>query len=278
MIVEEEKRITPDYIDQLTDRRVTKDYKDEWHPILKYRKEDGEAVSLAAKTELVVVAGDKKSRKSMLLSSILASRFQEVDRKKALGFELELEHEPILYFDTEMPMGRIVRNRKKYLSIIGLEEDVNFHQYSLRGFSPNTMIHQIQGMIEKMVREGNPPGLLIIDQVADLLTGRDENDKQGASDLIDYLNDWIGLCGCMIIVTIHLNRGGFNTNGKVGSLIDQKADCGFRLNLVDKTWETELTQSLSREKRMPDIVFTHDSWGLPLLIEEKMELNNKKYF
>lgn len=288
-MIEEGKILTPDYMEQLKDRLVTKDYKEEWIPILRYRKEDGDSVPLVAKKELLVIAGEKKARKSLLISSICASRFVESQRKRVLGFELEMD-QPILYFDTEMSMARIAKNRKKYLKVAGFDwdkDDPNFIQYSLKGYSPHTMVQMIRSTIEKMVRDDNPPGVVIIDQIADLLPGRDENDKLAASDIIDHINDWVDLSGALVIASIHLNRANGLSNGKMGSLIDQKADCQLKLTLVDKTWETELSQPLAREERMPDLIFSQETeidrggyhhYGLPILIDEKINLNNKKYF
>ena len=235
-MIEEGKILTPDYMEQLKDRLVTKDYKEEWIPILRYRKEDGDSVPLVAKKELLVIAGEKKARKSLLISSICASRFVESQRKRVLGFELEMD-QPILYFDTEMSMARIAKNRKKYLKVAGFDWD--------------------------------------------------KDDKLAASDIIDHINDWVDLSGALVIASIHLNRANGLSNGKMGSLIDQKADCQLKLTLVDKTWETELSQPLAREERMPDLIFSQETeidrggyhhYGLPILIDEKINLNNKKYF
>jgi len=266
------KRMIPDYLKSIESRRILNDghEADDWEPCFWYVSSiTGERTPLAGKTELVVVTGEKKARKSLLLSVFASSRYEHVDADHTLGYELQTEG-PILYFDTEQPRRRVKRNRQRYHQVIGFgdkKDDQTLIQYSLRGRSPHEMREIIGYTIDELIRVGNPPGVIMLDQVADLVTSRDENDKAGAVEVMDYLNSWIDKTGALMMVTIHTNRQGLQTNGRVGSFLDQKTDCTFRLNM-DENWITEITHLYSREKRMPAIRFGQNFDGLPHFVSE----------
>lgn len=274
----EPKRLKPEITENIESRRIINDGKvdEEIPPCLFYCKENNERVPVAAKGELLIIAGDKKARKSLMLTAIILSRFPDVDKVKTLRFELDMQG-PILYFDTEQPKRRIKINRERYHQMAGIiGDDPDFIQYSLKGMSPHAMVEVISHVIEEMIKDGKIPEMIVIDQIADLLQSRDENNKESASDVVDWLNMWTHSTGALMCVTIHTNRAGLQTNGKLGSLLDQKADCEFILNLNKENWVTELSHPLSREKRMPGIKFTHDFNGHIRFISENAE--SKTYF
>lgn len=272
---ENPKVLIPEHIKNLDKRRILNDGKgDQWEPILFYRKENDERIALAAATELVVVAGEKKARKSLLLSSIAAARYcEDIPADLCLRFELNLEDRPVLWIDTEQPRGRVMRNRTRYHKVIGNEEDPTLYQYALRGMSPHQMKDSITHIAQDLISAGKPPGLIIIDQIADLSSSRDENDKTGAVEVVDFLNMLTDMTNALMAVSIHTNRMGTHTNGKIGSFLDQKTDCTFMLS-VDDNWITTLIHKFSRENRMPGIKFTHDFDGLPKFISE----DSKSFF
>lgn len=274
----EPKKLKTDVTEHISERRIINDGKidQEAPPCLFYIKEDEKRVPIAAKGDLVVIAGDKKSRKSLMATAIILSRFEDVDRLKTLRFELDIQG-LILYFDTEQPKRRVKINRMIYHEMAGIKgDDPHFIQYSLKGMSPHAMIEVISYVIENLIKEGNPPEMIVIDQIADLLQSRDENNKESASDVLDWLNTWVLTTGALMCVVIHTNRAGLQTNGKLGSLLDQKCDCEFILTLNKENWITELSHPLSREKRMPGIKFTHDQDGHIRFISENAEI--KTYF
>lgn len=276
------KELKPNYLEpeNIARRRIFNDGIEEEgsKPCFFYRREDGERISIAAKTELVGIAGDKKSRKSLLGTAFILSRFEHIQREKVLGFELDLPDATILAFDTEQPRRRVKESRIRYHEIAELKsDDERYVQYSLKGMSPHAMIEVISSIIDEMVKAGNSPDIVFIDQIADLLTSRDENDKVGASNVIDWLDAWGGATGALMIVSMHNNRTGGNTNGKMGSLLDQKVDSLFRLNYDYETRITSLTHPFARDKPMPGIKFTQDLiTGHPKLISEDNQI--KKYF
>lgn len=267
--------LVPDYIASLEQCRVVNDgnISDDWSPCFWYAKLNGDRVPLVGKEELLVVSGEEKARKSLLLSMFTASRYEDVDRSRTCGFELLME-QPILYFDTEQPKRRVKKNRMRYQSLIGkpLEDDGSFIQYSLRGKTPHVMKECITHVIREMMEAGTPPGIIVIDQIMDLSDSRDENDMPSSVALMDTINAWGDMTGALMALAIHTNRGGERTRGKLGSLLDKKTDCTFRLNMETDTWITTVTHSYSRESRMPSITFNQDyGTGFPRFLNEKSE-------
>lgn len=266
---ENPKLLVPDHLKNLDRRRIFNDGKgDDWKPILFYIKEDGERVPLVAKEELMVVAGEKKARKSLLLSAIAASRFEFPDPNSCLRFELFLSGQSVLWFDTEQPRGRVKSNRWRYQKLIGKQEDPELYHYALRGLSPHQMKDAILHVAQTAMTTDRPPGLIMIDQIVDLSTSRDENDKVASVEVVDFLTLLSDLTGALMLISIHSNRLGTHTNGKIGSFLDQKTDCTFMLKLNEHD-DTELVHMYSREKKMPGIVYTHGEYALPKFISEK---------
>lgn len=269
---ENPKLLVPEHLKNIESCRIVNDGNpdDEWTPCLWYAKLNGDRVPLVGKTELMVVSGEEKARKSLFLNIIIASRFGYVGRNRTCGFELLME-EPILYFDTEQPRRRVKKNRIRYQNIIEhpLDDDNTFIQYSLRGKTPHVMKECITHVIEDMVAKSNPPGVIIIDQIMDLSDSRDENDMPTSVALMDMINLWSDMTGALMVVAIHTNRGGERTRGKLGSLLDKKTDCSFLLNMDKETWVTTLTHTFSREGRMPPITFDQDYSGLPNFLDER---------
>lgn len=266
------KQLVPDWLKNLESCRIKNDGNpdDDWSPCLWYNRLNGERVPLVGKTELLVISGEEKARKSLLLSMFTASRFGFVGRSLTCGFELSME-EPVLYFDTEQPRRRVKKNRMRYQNLIGDPhgDDESFIQYSLRGKTPHVMKECITHVIKEMVEKGTPPGVIVIDQIMDLSDTRDENDMKASSELIDMVNLWSDMTGALMALAIHTNRGGERTRGKLGSLLDKKTDCSFLLNMDKETWTTTLTHSFSRESRMPQITFDQSYEGLPRFLDER---------
>lgn len=263
------KILVPDHLKNLDKRRIFNDGKgNEWKPVLFYIKEDGERVPLAAKEELVVIAGEKKARKSLLLSAIAASRYELSDPADCLRFELYNTGQSVLWFDTEQPRGRVQSNRWRYQKLIGKDEDETLYHYALRGMSPHQMKDAILHVAQTAMTTDRPPGLIMIDQIVDLSSSRDENLKSDAVEAVDFLTMLSDITGALMLISIHTNRSGLQTNGKIGSFLDQKTDCTFLLNLNENE-ETELSHKFSREKKMPGIIYTHGDYSLPKFISEK---------
>lgn len=256
-------------ISDIDKRRVIYDglEEDDWKPCLWYVTEAGERIPLAAQGDLLVIAGDKKARKSLLIHVFALSRFPGISRSRSFGFELDIQDRPIMYFDTEQPRRRVKRNRNRYHQAAGLrKDDADFIHYSLKGMSAPNMAEFITRAIDEQMKV-TPPGMVVIDQVADLVTSRDENDAPAASRVIDLLNIWTEKTDALFCVSIHTNRGGENTTGRMGSLVDKKTDCTLRLN-IDDNWITTAKHVFSREDRMPEIRFNHTYNGFPQYIEE----------
>ncbi len=229
----------------------------------RFHTDDGEIIPLARKKEMVILTGKEKSRKTTLLQSINLSAYIQ-EKPITFGFELDLDG-PILHFDTEQSLALCNYNRSKfhYLSKKS-ENDEWYRTFSLKQMSSHNMFDFITHVIDEVSNEvGFPPGLIAIDQLADLMPGRDVNSPEGVDNIINHLNIWAQLTEALMLNVIHTNRAGMETNGLLGSMLDKKTDCTFHCAHDTDSNITTVTHKHSRGKRIPKFTFRHDEYGNP---------------
>jgi hypothetical protein len=265
--------LKPDYLANWRDREVVYDptdtHDDDSDVVLWYRLADGSRMPLAARSELMVITGPQKSRKSLLQSCILMSQFSQ-DKEKTLNFELNLGGSPILHFDTEQAKRRSKKNMRRFHEVCKLEEHAPGYRFlNIKPFS----VAQRMGFInDQMMRFqddfGKSPGLLIIDQVADLCSNRDTNDIDSASSIIDHVDMWNEMAKGRMLTSfiIHTNRGRMNTDGKLGVMLDKKNDCQFHIDIEFDSWISTVTHKEARDERIPKFTFRQDYEGHPRLL------------
>ena len=238
--------------------------------VLWYELDNGKRIPIAARSELLVITGKEKSRKS-LLSQCFAMANAGVDRIKSLGFRMDLQGDIILQFDTEQPKRRARLNRTRYHTIAGLaSDDESFKSFNIKKMSFRRKLEFIPHVIQKVQDDtGKNIGMLIIDQIADLMPGRDVNDSASASQIVDDMDLWDTLMGqrALIVPLIHTNRGGLNTNGVLGSLLDKKCDVQYLTEFDLDTQATRVIHKESRDVRMPNFTFRQDYDGAPRLMK-----------
>lgn len=232
---------------------------------------DSEPVSMLRNGEMLVITGREKSRKSTLTLSVVSSNFID-DVNRTLGYKLDLDGRPIVRFDTEQPMPISVLNRRTFDGMCGLKAgNEDYLEYNILGYPYFEQIEQIEYEIWKLNKQGRPPGLVIIDQIADLIPASDYNDVENSSIVVNTmlrLQKEYNMSTCNII---HTNRGGQETNGKLGTLLDKKNGCTLRTELGvdddDKDGEvTTVWHHWARFQRHRPIYFDHDEHWMPRLI------------
>jgi hypothetical protein len=249
---------------------------DDGQVCLWYQLNNGKKIPVAARSELLVVTGPQKSRKTLLLQCMLMSNYID-DTTKTLGFKMDLDMAPVLMFDTEQPIRRTKKNRRRFHEIVGLKEnDPNYRIFNIKKYSHSQKMKFITHAIAQVQEEmGVSPGMIIIDQLADLCPARDVNNQEGVNEVLDHLNLWEEMTGskALIAAVIHTNRGRMNTNGKLGVMLDQKTDCSFHVDIDFDTWISTVTHKEAREMRCPKFTFRQDFSGHPrLLVVDDHEL------
>lgn len=267
--------IDPDYLKNWEKNRVVwkpGEPDDDGQVVMNFMlPDDDKPRSVIARSEMMVITGPPKARKTLLLQSMIMSNFlKQKDYIKTLRFNLDLGQNTILMFDTEQPRRRSKKNRRRFHNIVNAQSDLDrYFEMNIKKFSHVQKIDLITRTIEEVQhRIGEPIGMLIIDQIADLCPSRDVNDQSGVNEILDHLNMWqeLTMNTSVQAVTIHTNRGRLDTNGKLGVMLDQKTDCTFHVDIDHKDKISVVTHKESRERPVPGFTFTQDSYGLPKLL------------
>lgn len=244
-------------------------YKDDQDIVLWWHGENGDRLPVVARGDLMVVTGAQKTRKSLLIQSMIMSNYIQ-DDTVTLGFRMDLSGDPIIYYDTEQPLRRVRKNMERFHNIIKATSHVpNYYVFSTKAMSAKKRLEFITYTIKQVQdKTGRNPGFIGLDQIADLLPARDVNDQYGVDVVLEHITMWDELVQgkAVIAPVIHTNRGGQNTNGKMGVILDQKTDCSFLVNIEKGTWISKVTNKESRERRIPDFEFRQDMDGSPRLL------------
>lgn len=262
----------PDHLRNWKERTITFDpyAKDELGvPRILYKLDAGKKIVMAAAGELMVITGNQKSRKTLLASCIMMSNYTD-DVNKTLNFETNFEGRPIVFYDTEQPFHRTRKNFNRFHALCELESHAkDLHVFNIKSFSPFDMTEFITHTLDEVMQEhGTEPALVVIDQIADLTRGGDVNDTESMDRIYTHLCRWDEMCNsqALIMPVIHTNRGGKDTDGKLGRMLDKKCDCQLSTSLVGDNFVTEVRHKEARTVRIPNFRFRQNFEGDPQFI------------
>jgi len=160
--------------------------------------------------DLLSIIGPEKSRKSLLVDSIISSAYNPGEYY-GLGFNLDLKGKAIVHIDTEQPIRRVVMNRRRLYWMCENEKPPRrpngYHSYSLRPYHYYEIIDQVEHILTE---KHTNVGLLVLDQIADMVP--EINDTEGANNLLKSIMKWQDQHGCLVIVVMHTNRGRSSSN------------------------------------------------------------------
>lgn len=252
-----------------TERRIQLDDKiEDGHDIILWYQGNKGLMPVAARGDMLCITGLQKTRKSLLASCIVSSKYIR-DQKSTLGFEMNLDL-PILHFDTEQPDRRTRINNERLHKMVGATHNLtDYYLYNIRPFSYKERIEFIDERVTEMITNGVTPGCIVIDQTVDLVPGRDYNNTEAAHNAVDWAMRWRDACKALLILVIHTNRGGQNTNGKLGVLIDQLTDSSFIVEYDKQTGISTVKHKESRDKRICDFSFIQNQEGFPKFLTQK---------
>lgn len=268
-----EDNYTPAYLEELEKNcriRITDDYESNMETILWWSDpfdKDDKKVPVLAKGDFLVITGREKSRKSTFSSSILAAKFSNT-RFQTLGFSTSLDSDSVVMrFDTEQNKVTEVTNRRTFHKLCALEEDDDtFREYNLRGYTYMQKCEMIEYAMQKVIDEGKEIGLVVIDQIADLVLNSDVNNTIEVDRIKVKLEEWTSRFNTAIIVIIHTNRGGEETNGVLGTMLDKKCFGRFLIRFNEETGSSTAYHK-TRDKYAKPIEFTHDEDYFPILLQ-----------
>lgn len=243
----------PEHLQDMHKREViyNPNYQPEDDYILFYQLGD-EEIPVMAGGDIVAIAGKVKSRKTLLKDCILSSRYTD-DIDCTLNFKLKLPNGAnILSLDFEQPYGDSMENILRFNNMVGYETSIpNFRFFNLRPYWYTHKLEQIQYLMEEV---GNVK-VLVIDQFVNLC--KNENDDESVRNATFTLEKIAEEYKCAVIVLIHTNRGGLDTNGKAGSSLDKIIKTLLRVTKIEDSGVSEVSNPIARKLNLPKFSFKH---------------------
>lgn len=215
--------------------------------VISPQKEEWDLAGLGA---IGVISGPPKSRKTALVSAIVAA---SLSGKEVLGFRSQVKG-PILYLDTEQRRGSFNKVNKNIMNWAGIPSGVTpdrYHAYCLREQMPNERLS-----IAKELCQEIHPQILIIDIISDLMF--DFNDLEQSNKLVEEIMKMAGK-DTLTLLTLHLGKANM-VLGHLGSALARKVDflLEVRMDEIDYT-ESLVKCKLTRDTAMfPDFKIKQD--------------------
>lgn len=260
-----ELELVPDHIREVWDNRIYGDEEDIDEGYFELTHKDGDVITpICGKDKIILIKGEEGSHKSFFTTCLLSSAFTTFTRY-TLGFNLDLGgDEGIIHFDTEMDKHEVKGRKASFNKLTEINaHDERYQVYSIADYTWRQRAEMITHVVTNTKKK---PGVIFIDQLADLMPSYDVNNTEHAGQVIEWLLAWKRATGAMIIVTMHTNRGGITTNGILGKNVDHKATASFLVKHDRDTRITEVMQHKARKRRINKIKFMQDDRGLPRLL------------
>jgi len=191
----------------------------------------GEAVG--ANETFIIYSGLPKQGKSLYISATVASYFLK-EAFFSIKLDLKKDKPNVCLIDTENGIHNFYKNIgniKKFAN--GSFDETRFEAYRLRGMSTEYILTFITEYIDAHPQTG----CLIIDGLLDCV--KNSNDVSECTLFSSFLKKITDEKNVFILGVLHTNRGGENTTGHLGSILDRAANAVLLIkkNKEAKTFE-----------------------------------------
>lgn len=226
------------------------DEADEQKFVLSVKSSANEAWDLAGLGAIGVISGPPKSRKTALVSAVVAA---SLSGKEVLGFKSDVKG-PILYLDTEQRRGSFNKVNKNIMNWAGIPAGITperYHAYCLRDLMPNERLTLAKELCQEL-----SPQILIIDIISDLMY--DFNDLEQSNKLVEEIMKMAGK-DTLTLLTLHLGKANM-VLGHLGSALARKVDFLLEVRMDDIDYTESLVKcKLTRDTAMfPDFKIKQD--------------------
>lgn len=220
---------------------------------------DGHTYGIAEKGCIVSISGGSGSRKTTLLSALLASAYRP---GTAIGFDFQHRQGKVLFFDTEQPEKRFQHTQRRLFDMAQRKNTPDvFEAYTLRGKSVKERIHFIDKIIHL---EKSPIAAIVIDGILDLVEHM--NDLVECTAIIQRLMTWTEETGAVLFPVLHDMRSTGKMGGHLGSFLERKQDAEINVNLAEDPDCSDVRFRKTRGGRKPrGFQFTQNNMGWPVL-------------
>ncbi len=240
-------------------------------PVLIYIEQDDKSIPICTAGNFSVVIGKAKSRKTFLVSSLVAAAISGSGSLVNVGSNVP-DNGTVLLFDTEQSAFHVQRTVKRILSQTGHHCLPNFMAYRLRTLAPAQRLQVIDYLINKM---GNL-SLVVIDGIRDLLTNG-INDESEATALTTKFLQWTGEKNIHLITVLHQNKNDQNARGHIGTEVVNKAEA--IISVAKETSDLDISTVAAEYCRDIDFKTFHfsiDENGWPVLSEYSGDTTSAK--
>lgn len=218
-------------------------------------------IGVAGPGDIFFTHGREKSRKTSFVTGAMSGAFT-TDPQKSLGFSFNFGPDSnILYFDTEQSKGQFYKLQKKFHENVRMKSNLpNYHAYNLRAYDYSERMEIVERVAEGVIASGQKIGMIVTDQAGDFV--KDVNHESSVKKYVNFLLDSAENYSCISAPILHSNRGGIESLGKIGALLDKKATSIWR---VEYDADTKLSCAHnSRARNLPvykPVCFTHNKQG-----------------
>jgi hypothetical protein len=205
--------------------------------------------------DISVITGQPKSRKTFLVSGLIASYLSE---NGYMGLSSS-NNGSILVIDTEQSKPHVLTVVRRIFRILHWNYDDN-HDNALRILSLRELgaIERLK-TTEQAIKEFRPK-LVIIDGFADLL--RDTNSLEESTERVADLMRISSEYQCHICSVVHTNPNSEKMRGHTGSELQRKAECVLLVTKSDEI--TTVSPQFCRNLEFKKFNFRIDNNGLPV--------------
>lgn len=232
---------------------------------------DGKNYGLAEQGNIVAVSGGTGSRKTVVLTGIIASSFVE---RSFIGFN-QANRGAILFFDTEQPIKTFKHVQRRLWHMCNRQNvGTRYKAWPLRAKSPKERILKISKEIRKWQGKIS---IIVIDGILDLVTSM--NDIEECTAAIQALMRWTEETGATVLCVLHDVRSSNKMGGHLGSLLERKIDVEINVNIADDPLYSELKFRKTRASVRPrSFLFTQsdneNTRGWPVIANTVEQMPN----
>ena len=180
-----------------------------------------EMYGLAFPGALIPVVGKQKSRKTTILTAIIASA---LSGNEVCGF-LNKNKGPVLWIDTEQPDLYFWMTQWRICVQAGGHQ-ADLHAYRLRKMNPEGRREAITELVAAI-----KPRTIVIDGVADIM--RSVNDEESCKKIIDEWLMPLTANDTTVFPVLHLNKTDGQMSGWLGTQLGRKSDGTLQVDQVD---------------------------------------------
>lgn len=228
-------------------------------PVAMQIKNSDEWITLFTKGNFSIVTGPAKSRKTYLISMLIAAAVKGVFKEL---FQCNSEGVNLI-FDTEQSRYKTQQIAKRICILSETKIPDNLCAYSLRSLDPSQRI----ALIEKVLENTQNINFVAIDGIIDLEIDPILQAEQ-AQRIVSKLMKWTELYNIHIVCVLHYNKTAPTLLGHLGSFAHRKADAIISVTKSKEDPNISLVEPVDcREKEFSSFAFSIDDSGQPYILE-----------